>query len=77
MFAAIELVQRVNQAHYPGVHQVLERDMARQALVNPPRDVAHLRQLFQQQAFTLIIVLPAGIGAMARFGHAVSVRILV
>src|SRR5208282_6364134 len=44
----IELAQCVEQAEHSGLHQVLERDVARQPAVDAPGDVAHLWQQLQQ-----------------------------
>ena len=73
MLAVIELLQRINQPQHAGMHQVFQGHVAGQAVVNPARDVTHLRQLFHQQTLAFIIVLPAGISPQACFGHGASV----
>ena len=49
----IELVHRVDQPQHTGVHQVFERNLRGQALVNAPRDVLHLGQVLGEQLLAL------------------------
>jgi hypothetical protein len=73
LLAAVELLQGVDQPHHTAMDHILEKDMAGQTLVNAACNVTHLRQLFHQQAFALIVVLPWGTSAWVRFGHDFSV----
>ena len=43
IFPRIVFPHRVHQAENPGVHQILERHLRRQPVVNAARDVMHLR----------------------------------
>src|SRR5882724_11082025 len=42
------------------MHQVFQRHVARQLLVNAPRNGTHLRELLEENAFTLALVFPFG-----------------
>jgi hypothetical protein len=60
MLGMVELVERIDQPDHPGMYQVFDRDIPGQALVNPAREIAHLRQLFQQEAVPILFILPRG-----------------
>ena len=53
--AGIEVVDGRDQADDAGGDQVVEADALRQALLNPPRDQAHLRQVLQDQPLPLVV----------------------
>src|SRR5580704_3587912 len=56
LLRAIELVERIDQSDHSRMHQILQRHMPGQALVNPARQITHLRQLFEQNAVALVSV---------------------
>ena len=69
MFPAVKLVQRINQANYACMHEIFQRDMARQPLMDAARQISNLRQLFQQDAITILAVLPCGVSLRGIFVH--------
>ena len=54
VFAGIEFLDGVDQANHARVNQVLQRDLRRQPVVNPPGHVPHLRQMLQQQSLAFL-----------------------
>ena len=76
VLGVIELVEGVDQPDHAGMHQIFERDMARQPLVDAAREITDLGQLFEQDAVAfflliLILVLPAGIGCGGVLAHGI------
>jgi len=71
MFGAVELVERVHQSDYARVHQVFERHVPGQPLVDAARQVADLGQLFEQDAVSLFLFLPGGIGSRCILAHGI------
>src|ERR1700728_2635874 len=69
MLRVVELVERIDQANHSRMHQVFERHMPRQGLVNAARQVAHLGQLFEQDAVPLFFILPGGVGRCRVLAH--------
>ena len=56
------------------MHQVLERHVPGQAFVNAARQVAHLGQLFEQDALPLLFILPGGVGLGRILAHVAGSR---
>ena len=53
LLAVIELREGVDQPHHPGRDQVVQLHMLRQPLMDAARQIAHRRQMLQQQALAL------------------------
>ena len=47
----IEFLDGVDQPQHTGVDQIVERNLRRQTVMDSPRDIANLRQMFQEQPF--------------------------
>src|ERR1700674_1796518 len=53
----IKFFNCVDQPDHPGMDQILERHLRRQAVVYSAGDVTDLRQMFEQQALALLRIL--------------------
>src|SRR5207249_11246073 len=69
MLGAVVLVQRINQSENASVHQILQRNVAGEAVGEAARDVTHLRELFHKNPFSLLGILPGGISWRSCFRH--------
>ena len=67
----IELVERVDQSDDSRMHEIFERHMARQPFMDAAGQVADLRQLFEQDAVPLFLVLPGGVGLRGVLAHSI------
>ena len=56
LLAAIEFLQRIDQSNDPGMHEILQQHVTRQAIVYAAGDVTDLGQLLHQQPFPLVLV---------------------
>src|SRR5579875_1247069 len=66
VFAGVVLAHRVHQADDARLHQIVERDVARQAIMDAAGDQMHLGQLFQQAALDLRGLIRAGLIGLGR-----------
>jgi hypothetical protein len=59
VLARIVFPHRVQQAENSGVHQVFQRHLRRQPVVDAPGDVPHLGQMLEHDPLALRVVVPA------------------
>src|SRR5579872_4013708 len=71
VLGTVELVESIDESDHSRVHEIFEGHMARQPFVDAARKVADLRQLFEQDAVPLFLVLPGGVGLRGILAHSI------
>ena len=69
MLGEIKLVERIDQPNHSGMHQVFEGHVPGQPFMDAARQIAHLGQLFEQDAVALFFVLPDAVGLRCTLAH--------
>src|ERR1017187_4233705 len=66
--ARVEVIDRRNQTKDAGRHQVFQTDVFRQTLLDTPGNQPHLREMFQDEPFALVV--------SDHFGHRIRIHMI-